>query len=63
MQNQQLIDYIKNQLKLGRSEDIVRVMLKNVGWQENVIEEAFLMVKSPTDANIPLPFSRQCIGR
>lgn len=41
MVNQQLIDYIKNQLKLGRSEDIIKTMLKNASWQEADIEEGF----------------------
>lgn len=39
--NQQLIDYIKNQIKLGRSEDVIKVMLKNNGWQDSDIEEGF----------------------
>lgn len=55
MIDQSLIDYIKNQLKLGRSEDVVRIMLKNVGWLDNVIDEAFLIVKTSADDNIPSP--------
>lgn len=59
MIDQQLIDYIKNQIKLGRSEDVIKAMLKNASWQENIIEEAFLLVKTPVDADIPLPSSSQ----
>lgn len=50
--NQQLIDYIKNQIKLGRSEDVIKVMLKNNGWQEADIEEGFREVFGQ---NTPLP--------
>ena len=59
MVDQQLIEYIKNQIKLGRSDDIIKAMLKNAGWQDNNIDEAFLIVKTPDDANVPLPSSRQ----
>ncbi|MEK7635906.1 MAG: hypothetical protein AAB405_02330 [Patescibacteria group bacterium] len=54
MVNQQLIDYIKNQLKLGRSEDVIKAMLKNNGWQEADIEEAF---KEVLGQNIQQPQS------
>lgn len=47
MPNQQLIDYIKNQIKLGRSEDVIKMMLKNAGWQEADIEEGFKAVITP----------------
>ena len=41
MITQELIDYIKNQLQLGRSEEVIKTMLKNAGWEQNDIEEGF----------------------
>ncbi|MEK7635672.1 MAG: tetratricopeptide repeat protein [Patescibacteria group bacterium] len=46
MVDQKLIDYIKNQLQFGRNEDVIKVLLKNVGWQNNDIEEGFNAIKT-----------------
>lgn len=36
------------------AKTLLRQCLKNAGWQENIVEEAFLVIKTPADANIPL---------
>ncbi len=51
-----LINYIKNQLKLGRSEEVIRAMLKNAGWQDADIEEGLKEVSSNI-SDAPLPKS------
>lgn len=51
--NQQLIDYIKNQIKLGRSEDVIKAMLKNNGWQEADIEEGFREISGGANPSAP----------
>lgn len=41
MVNQQLLDYLREQLKAGVSRENVKSSLLNVGWQESDINEAF----------------------
>ncbi len=57
----ELIDYIKNQFKLGRSEEVIKGLLKNAGWQEADINEAFAAVgRKGADASVPpLPQTSQ----
>ena len=54
MATSELINYIKNQLKLGRSDDVIKAMLKNAGWQEADIDEALNAV-SGSSANASVP--------
>lgn len=50
MTNQQLLDYIKQQLQQGVSREQIKSSLLTNGWQENDINEAFL-----TLSNNPVP--------
>ena len=52
----ELIDYIKNQIKLGRSEDIIKSILINNGWNQVDIDEAFKTIISGA-LNTPFPQS------
>jgi hypothetical protein len=44
MANQQLVDYLKEQLKLGAEKEYLKQSLLNVGWSLNDVEEAFSVV-------------------
>ena len=44
MANQQLVDYLKEQLKLGVAKDSLKQSLLDVGWSLSDIEEAFNVV-------------------
>ena len=52
MLDQQLIDYVKEQLRLGTSRDYIRNSLLSNGWQEIVINEALNIA---TGAAAPMP--------
>jgi uncharacterized protein Smg (DUF494 family) len=41
MANQQLVDYLKEQLKIGISRDNLKQTLLNVGWNSSDIDDAF----------------------
>ncbi len=45
--NQQLKDYISQQLKLGVSKDVVKSTLLGAGWSESDVSEAMASVESP----------------
>ena len=44
MANQQLVDYLKEQLKLGAEKEYLKQSLLNVGWSLSDVEEAFSIV-------------------
>lgn len=46
MVNQQLIDYIKNLLRLGKNKEEIRNILLANGWQINDIDESFRLILS-----------------
>ena len=46
MPNQQLLDYIKQQLQLGASKDQITNSLISTGWQKQDIEEAFSLLSN-----------------
>lgn len=52
MPNQQLIDYVKEQLKRGASQEEIKKALLANGWQEQAIGEAF---DASAKASIPVP--------
>ena len=47
MINQQLLDYIKQQLQQGVSREIITSNLISQGWQQSDINEAFVSINSP----------------
>ncbi len=53
MVNQQLLDYIKQQLKQGVSREQIRSSLMANGWQEADINEAFVSINSPISSTSP----------
>lgn len=55
MQNQQLVDYIKQATEHGQSKDQIKQALLQAGWQEKDIEEAL----GGNVSNIPTPQSMQ----
>lgn len=52
MANQQLVDYIKERLKEGRSRGEVENLVLQAGWSNKDVEDAFGVVSSPT-AGVP----------
>jgi hypothetical protein len=44
MINQELIDYVRNQLRIGLSESDIRDILIQSGWSEDIIDEVFFIV-------------------
>ena len=50
MLNQQLLDYIKQQLQQGTSRDQIKNSLMSNGWQPRDIEEGFNAINSPVPA-------------
>lgn len=56
MINQQLQDWVKEQLQQGVSKDGVRQMLRNTGWQDSDIDQVLSVIEdSPNLSNIPPP--------
>lgn len=55
MANQQLLDYIKQQLQQGVSKEQIKNSLIANGWQEEDINEAFSLASSPTPPISSLP--------
>jgi len=47
MINQQLLDYIKQQLQQGASREIITNNLISQGWQQSDVNEAFVSINSP----------------
>jgi hypothetical protein len=53
MANQQLVDYIKQQLQLGVSKEAIRGTLIQVGWAEADINDAFNAATPSTPSPVP----------
>lgn len=56
MINQEILDYIKNQLDNGKGEEEIRLKLGKVGWLKEDIDLAFTKIsgdKPPVEAKIP----------
>lgn len=51
MDKQQLLDYIKQQLKQGVDREEIKNSLLVQGWQENDIDEAFRMIEQSEQSN------------
>lgn len=65
MTNQQLSDYIRQQLEQGRGEEEIKSELLGVGWQETDINQAFDAFKSvqpPSPPSPPRPSSSTSTG-
>src|SRR3989338_2774959 len=54
MVNQQILDYIKQQVQQGVSQEQIKSSLMTNGWQENDVDEAFTAL-SETSAPLPQP--------
>lgn len=54
MVNQQLLDYIKQQLQQGVSQEQIKSSLMANGWQAQDIEEAFAFIQNPA-SQVPTP--------
>ena len=52
MVNQQLLDYIKQQVQQGLNREQIKKSLLEIGWQEADINEAFTFIDSP---NVSVP--------
>jgi len=59
MINQQLLDYIKQQLQQGRSKEQIKSSLLANGWLSSDIEEAFNFLASPNQPIMPNNLSSQ----
>ena len=59
MVNQQLLDYIKQQLQRGVSKEEIKNSLLANGWEEKDIEEAFYLVSSSSSQVQPQPNFQQ----
>jgi hypothetical protein len=59
MTNQQLIDYIKQQMQLGVSEAQIRDSLISAGWQTQDIEDVFSLISNTPSESVPVPSPRQ----
>lgn len=44
MVNDEVVNYIKNNLQKGRSKEIIKTVLIKAGWKIEDIEEAFIRV-------------------
>ena len=53
MINQQVLDYIKQQLEQGATKKSISSSLVSQGWQASDIEEAFNMVSSSNSSASP----------
>lgn len=53
MANQQLLDYIRQQLQQGVDEETIKNSLRSQGWQLPDLEEAFSMATHPTKFQSP----------
>ncbi len=61
MANQQLLDYIKQQLQQGVSREQIKSSLMANGWQAQDIDEVFSFVSNPNSQSQPVPPSAQTI--
>jgi len=62
MINQQLLDYIKQQLQQGVSKEEIKNSLLANDWQEKDIEEAFYLVFNPSNQAQPQPSPQQTVS-
>jgi Tfp pilus assembly protein PilE len=62
MVNQQLLDYIKQQLQQGISKEQIKSSLVTNGWQAQDIDEAFSFISNPTSQSSPVPPPAQTIS-
>lgn len=64
MINQQTIDYVDQQTKLGKNEEEIKTALLGVGWKAEDIAAAFASLKSgvPVPVNSELPKARQILS-
>jgi len=53
MTNQQLLDYIRQQLTAGVSRESIKTALMSQGWSEQDVTEGFMMIEKSTVAPIP----------
>jgi len=53
MINQQLLDYMRQQLTGGVARDIIKANLLTQGWSEQDISEGFVTIEKPTVASVP----------
>lgn len=62
MVNQQLFDYIKQQLQQGISKEQIKSSLITNGWQAQDIDEAFSFILNPVSQPSPVPPPAQVIS-
>jgi len=55
MINQQLIDYIRQQLTAGVSRESIKTALISQGWSERDITEGFMVIEKPSIASTAIP--------
>jgi len=55
MINQDLLTYIKKKVEKGSSEEEIKEILLNSGWQEEAIEEAFAFLKVTQAPQVEIP--------
>src|SRR5680860_676497 len=55
MPNQQLLDYIKEELQRGVSEEQIKNSLISNAWQPQDVNEAFSFISNPTSQSQPAP--------
>ncbi|MDI6602948.1 MAG: hypothetical protein QME57_02385, partial [Patescibacteria group bacterium] len=61
MVNQQLLDYIKQQLQQGINQEQIKSSLMANGWQAKDIDEAFAFIQNSTSQSSKVPLSTQTI--
>jgi hypothetical protein len=47
MVNQQLLDYVRQQVAAGISKDVIKKALATQGWSEQDVNEAFSVIEHP----------------
>lgn len=62
MANQQLLDYIKQQLQQEISKEQIKSSLMTNGWQAQDIDKAFSFVSNPASQSSPVPPPAQTIS-
>lgn len=62
MVNQQLLNYIKQQLQQGVSQEQIKSSLMANGWQAQDIDEAFVFIQNPTSQSSQVPPPAQTIS-
>lgn len=62
MINQQLVDYVKQQLQAGVAKDVVRKALGDAGWPPADIDDSFKAALPPSGAVGPSPASQTIVN-